>query len=428
MSVFEKTPPPCTSSCASDVVEEPPIRTCCEVVETRTPDPLKYDQLISLEPAAPASEPQKKFPEASLFTSHPTAATAPTRSPPAIWSPPFVTAIPPPATERPPAKEDVAPPVEVNCPVTPTFVDVALVAKSAPVVIAVDDANGKRDALSVEVAIKYDATGVEEATKRVPSKARTFAVETVDTPVPPFATGRMPVTSEARFKSEEEMTPAVDLRTPVAKERKRTEFETVRAEVVASPETARLVEVARVMLDTAAMREFVKKFVEVAFVEEALVEMDWEAKVLVVVEFVAKRVPVVIAVDDANGKRDASVVEVAWMVASVMVDEPTRRVPSKASGSVEKTDAFVPPFAIGRIPETSVVREAWPEETTPEVVRRSPLESQLSERAFEITWREEDAWLVTAKSVEVEFVVRKLPKIPEVAKRAVEVAFSLFNV
>ncbi len=82
------------------------------------------------------------------------------------------------------------------------------------------------------------------------------------------------------------------------------------------------------------------------------------AKVFVVVEFVAKSVPVVMAVEDANGKREASVVEVAWMVASVMVDEPTKRVPSKAIGSVEKTEALVPPFAIGRMPETSVVREA----------------------------------------------------------------------
>jgi hypothetical protein len=35
---------------------------------------------------------------------------------------------------------------------------------------------------------------------------------------------------------------------------------------------------------------------------------------------------------------------------------------------------------------------------------------------------------VTAKSVEVALVVRKLPKMPEVAKRDVEVADSLFNV
>jgi hypothetical protein len=199
------------------------------------------------------------------------------------------------------------------------------------------------------------------------------------------------VTSDARLRSDEEITPAVDFKTPVAKERKRTEFETVSADEVASPVTARLVEVARVMLETAAMSEFVKKFVEVALVEDAFVEIAWDVKVLVVVEFVAKRVPVVMAVEEANGKREASVVEVAWMVASVMVDEPTRRVPSKASGSVEKTEALVPPFAIGRIPETSVVREACPEETTPEVVRRSPLESQLSERALEITWREDDA-------------------------------------
>jgi hypothetical protein len=168
-------------------------------------------------------------------------------------------------------KEDVAAPVETSCPVTPILVEVAFVAKSVPVVMAVEDANGKREAESVDVAIKYEATGVEDATKRVPSKARTLAEETVETPVPPLATGRMPDTSVARLRSEEEITPAVDLRTPVASDRKRTELETVRLELVASPVTARLVVVALVMLPIAAIRELVKKLVEVAFVEEALV-------------------------------------------------------------------------------------------------------------------------------------------------------------
>ena len=52
------------------------------VVPSLIPEPLNHAQLISLEPADPASVPQKKFPVASLFTSQPGAPTEATRSPP----------------------------------------------------------------------------------------------------------------------------------------------------------------------------------------------------------------------------------------------------------------------------------------------------------------------------------------------------------
>jgi hypothetical protein len=73
---------PCTSSVASDDVAAPPMRTWLVVVPSLIPEPLNHVQLISLEPAEPASVPQKKFPDASLFTSHPGAPTVATRSPP----------------------------------------------------------------------------------------------------------------------------------------------------------------------------------------------------------------------------------------------------------------------------------------------------------------------------------------------------------
>ena len=98
------------------------------------------------------------------------------------------------------------------------------------------------------------------------------------------------------------------------------------------------------------------------------------------------------------------------------------RVPSKAMSAVPSAEALVPPLAIGRIPETSAVREARPEETTPPVVRRMPFASQFKLRLFEITWREEEDCPVTAKSVLVPCVVRKSLKMAEVAKKLVEVA------
>lgn len=66
----------------------------------------------------------------------------------------------PPVKFTPPAKVLVAEPVIESCPVTPRLVVVALVEKSVVAVSAVDDANGSRDATSVEVAMKYDAVGV----------------------------------------------------------------------------------------------------------------------------------------------------------------------------------------------------------------------------------------------------------------------------
>ncbi len=87
-----------------------PMSTCCEEEATRTPEPLNHVQLISFEPAAPASEPQKKFPELSVFTSQ--VARGDTRSPPLVTISPFDVERPPKVS--PPTKEEVAAPVEVK--------------------------------------------------------------------------------------------------------------------------------------------------------------------------------------------------------------------------------------------------------------------------------------------------------------------------
>ena len=68
-------------------------------------------------------------------------------------------------------------------------------------------------------------------------------------------------------------------------------------------------------------------------------------------------------------------VEVAWTLARVIVEEPTSRVPSNASGSVESADALVPPFPIPRTPVMSVVKETREEEMTPAVLFKTPVMS-----------------------------------------------------
>ena len=54
---------------------------------------------------------------------------------------------------------------------------------------------------------------------------------------------------------EDEITPATECKMPVARDKRRVEPLTVREEVVASPVTARFVEVAFVMTDEVASRE-----------------------------------------------------------------------------------------------------------------------------------------------------------------------------
>ena len=134
---------------------------------------------------------------------------------------------PPPPSVSPPANVLVALPVFEICPVTPRLEVVAVVKmpvvmlpkveKSVVAVSAVLDANGSRDATSVEVAIKYDAVGVLVGVYLVPSKD---TMPSPDAPefVPPFATGRIPVISlapPARLMADEEMSPATEWRTPV---------------------------------------------------------------------------------------------------------------------------------------------------------------------------------------------------------------------
>ena len=99
------------------------------------------------------------------------------------------------------------------------------------------------------------------------------------------------------------------------------------------------------------------------------------------------------------------------------------RVPSKAMSAVPSAEALVPPLAIGRIPLTSAVREARPEETTPEVVRRMPFASQFKLSAFEMTWREEEAVSDTLNVVLVAAVKSAFVPPSVVAKKEVEVAF-----
>ncbi len=92
-----------------------------------------------------------------------------------------------------------------SCPETPRFVAVAVVKmpvvmlpvveKSVVAVSAVLDAYGRREAMSVEVPMKYEATGVEVGVKRVPSKVRRPRPY-AELFVPPFAIGRIPETSE----------------------------------------------------------------------------------------------------------------------------------------------------------------------------------------------------------------------------------------
>ena len=80
------------------------------------------------------------------------------------------------------------------------------------------------------------------------------------------------------------------------------------------------------------------------------------------------------------------------MFAKVRVEEPTSRVPSKTTGSVEKTFALVPPRTMGRMPVKSEVERSSEaaEETAPEVTRSIPLASQLRLSALEMTWRVEE--------------------------------------
>ena len=113
---------------------------------------------------------------------------------------------------------------------------------------------------------------------------------------------------------------------------------------------------------------------------------------LVEVAFVAKRVTVVIAVEDAYGSCDAFVVEVAMKYAAVGVLVAMYAVPLNATSPVPIAPAFVPPRATGSTPVKSEVersREA-DEETAPPVVRRIPFASQLRLSDVEMTSREEE--------------------------------------
>ena len=145
----------------------------------------------------------------------------------------------------------------------------------------------------------------------------------------------------------------------------------------------------------------------------------------VVVAWVLKSVVAVRAVDEAYGNCDAFVVEVAMKYAAVGVLVAMYDVPLKATRPVPMAPAFVPPRATGSTPVKSEVERSSvaEEETAPAVVRRMPFASQFKLRLFEMTSREEEDCPVTAKSVAVACVVRKLLKIPEVAKKEVEVAF-----
>ena len=65
---------------------------------------------------------------------------------------------------------------------------------------------------------------------------------------------------------------------------------------------------------------------------------------------------VVLPIESGPAKLEVAVVEVARSAASVGVEVETRRVPSnEVSMWFPRTDAFVPPLAIGRMPVTASV-------------------------------------------------------------------------
>lgn len=85
------------------------------------------------------------------------------------------------------------------------------------------------------------------------------------------------------------------------------------------------------------------------------------------------------AVVDANGKRDAWLVEVAMKYSAVGVLVEVYEVPLNATTPRPIPPEFVPPRTTGRIPVKSEVERSRDaeEETAPEVVRSIPFASQF---------------------------------------------------